>query len=1414
MALAELAVKRPIATVVLLCFVVLLGGVSVTMIPVDLLPKLEIPMVVVSTSYSGAGAPEVETMVTRPIEQAVSAVANVTRVRSVSAEGSSIVVAEFTWGTNMESALRDTRDKVDLVVPFLPSEADKPLIIKADPSLMPVMRVGFAGSHDLLELTRLAKDVVQPALERVDGVAMVNVEGGVKEEVEVVVDPARLTGYGISLSQVSQTLRFENLNIAGGSVELASKKAYVRSVAEFQTVEDIGAIILPTRASGQSGGAVFLRDIAQIRRGYKQPDQLVRIDGQPSVVLSVQKQTGANTVQVTRQVRRALDQLSSQLPAGIKLVVLEDQARFIESAVTETFNTAWQGGLLAALVLLLFLQSLTSTLIIAVSMPVSIVATFFFMYASGITMNLLSIGGLALGVGMLVDNSIVVLESVFRHQLMGKPMGRAALDGSREVGSAVLGSTLTTVVVFLPILFIKGFAAELFRELGLTVSFALAMSLAGAMTVIPLGSARLDLRPSERPAAQKVRAWLSALEERYRLLLQAAISKRVLTILAAIALMSAGVLSLSLVGFEFLPQIDQRLVGVDIRLPEGASLERTASVVRELESELLSRADIDMVLAVEGGAATSGRLSSRSSTNMGSLTVRLKEGATTSTQHLVEQLRQRASRIPGATISVNMKGGIAGSEYVFGKPISLQFKGDDTSVLAELSRDAASRISKVPGTREITTSVGEGTPELRVRVDRRRAAAFGLSSAQVGTAIKAALEGDVATRYRVGGKELDVRVRFPQEYCLNPHDLEYLPLVVPTSDSPVPLRALATLEHGVGPLSIERENQVRTVSVTAEIYGRTLGDVSRDVKEAITSMKLPQGYSVEVSGATSMMVESFKELSKAMVLAVVLVYMVMAAQFESLTMPLVIMLTVPFAISGVFIALALTRISLSIPSMIGIITLAGVVVNNGIVLLDYTMQLRREGMARENALVTAAATRLRPVLMTTTTTVLGLIPMAIPAGRGHEIRVPIAVTLIGGLTLSTILTLVVVPVFYLILDDFTRTLTLRRSSPKLKGVAGATAIFLAVTLVFSRPQTARASMSLHFSTMDEAVNYALAHNPSISAAKYKKDAAEAYLNFLDNALEQCQDDAARGQLLALAEAAERTRNLADKWLQAIRESISFGAKQAYLGCLQAQSAAELAKLGVELAERQFSATSTMASVGAATQKDVYSAQLQLVQAQEALARAESALRSAKLVMAELLGTPPDTSLQIEEESIHFERVGLSADQLAEAASTAKANRYEVFAARQSQGSEANPLEGNSSILASLPPDLVASFLQNYSSLASTAADWEVKAAEFKVMHEVYAAYEELLTAQARYDCALQGVFEAEEALRAARVKLAHGAASPLEVKAAEYAAARARFEKERALYSWYASKLKYSYVQGNGFSLPANSSTTGEAMSR
>jgi len=1020
--LPQLAVRRPVATTVVVCLLVLLGIVSLFRIPVDLLPKLEIPMVVVSTKYSGAGPREVETMVTKPIEEAVSAVANVSKVRSVSSEGRSLVVAEFSWGTNMDVAVQDVRDKVELVSSFLPSGADKPLIIRADPSLMPVVRVGFSGSEDLTALTRLAEDVVKPALERLDGVAKVEVEGGVEEEIQVLVDPARLQGYGIPLSQVVQALRFDNLNLPGGSVEVAGKKASVRSVAEFARVEDVGEVILPT----QAGTAIFLRDVAEVRQGQRDPEEIVRLDGRPSVTLAVQKQSGANTVQVSRAVRAALARTSAQMPPGVRLVVLEDQAEFIERSIRNTVDNAWQGGLLAALVLLAFLQSFPSTLVIAVSMPVSIIATFFFMYSAGVGLNMMSLGGLALGVGMLVDNSIVVLESISRHRASGKPPEQAAVDGAREVGTAISASTFTTIVVFLPILFIKGFAAELFRELGLTVSFALLMSLAVALTVIPMAASRTDLRASSSPLATGIRSRLEALNASYRRLLSWALGNRKKVVAVAIGSMVVAAAVFPAVGFEFIPEVDQRRVRVQVEAPEGTPLARTDQLVAEVEKVLLGLPERESVLASTGGAGGVGTFGVSAAGNQGSLALKLKDSGRP-TREVVEDLRRRLSEIPGAKIRVSVEGGIAGSEQLFGAPVSVELRGDDLETLTKLADEVARKVEQVPGTREVEKSTGEGVPEVRVKVDRPRAAAFGLGPAQVGSTVKTAVEGEVATRYKVAGRELDVRVRLKEPYRRSLEDLEYLP-VASYGGAPVPLRAVASVEESTGPVSIERQNQTRTVRVDAKIAGRTLGAVTTDVQRAVSSVRLPPGYSVRVGGEAEQMREAFGTLGWALLLSIVLVYMVMAVQFESLALPLVIMGAVPFSFVGVVLALFLTGKSISTPALIGIITLGGIVVNNAIVLLDYTEQLRRQGMPRDQAVVEAGATRLRPVLMTTTTTVLGLLPMALGLGRGAEIRSPIAIVLIGGLTMSTMLTLLVVPVFYTLMDDFLSTRTIRRSA--------------------------------------------------------------------------------------------------------------------------------------------------------------------------------------------------------------------------------------------------------------------------------------------------------------------------------------------------------------------------------------------------
>ncbi|HHY94832.1 MAG TPA: TolC family protein, partial [Firmicutes bacterium] len=1375
--------------------------------PVDLLPNLEIPIVAVSTRYEGAGPQEVENLVTRPLEGAVGAVANVQRVRSVSQDGSSLVIAEFAWGTNVDLAVQDVRDKVDLAAPFLPSGTDKPLVVKADPSLMPVVRIAFASSADLPTLTRLAEDVVKPALERLEGVAMVSIEGGAEEEIQVLVDPNRLQGYGVSLPQVTQALRFENLNLPGGAVEEAGRRALVRCTAEFASLDDVGAVLVPAR-----GGAVALRDVAEIRQGSREPHQLVRLNGHPSVMVSVQKQSGANTVQVSRAVRKALVELSRQLPPGVQLETVEDQAVFVEQSIGDTVNNAWQGAVLAALVLLVFLQSFAATGVIAVSMPVSIIATFLFMYAAHVGLNMMSLGGLALGVGMLVDNSIVVLESIFRHRSAGEPPLQAAVTGTSEVGAAITASTLTTLAVFLPILFVKGFAAELFRELGLTVSFALLMSLFVAMTVLPLAASRANLEPSAHPLAGRVRRQVDRLNTGYRRLLGWAVGHRKQVLgLALASVVVAGLLS-PLVGSEFLPPMDLRQVRVSIEMPEGTPLARTDEVVARVEKSLLARGDVQRVLVSTGEAAGMGGMSSGGTANRGELVLRLKDHAPP-TGRVVEQLRREVADIAGADIKVTMDSGMMGSEQIFGTPIAVELRGDDLQVLQGLAEEVARRVGQVPGTREVEVSTGRGVPELRVHVDRTRAAAYGLSAAQIGSMVKAAVEGEVATRYKVAGRELDVRVRFPEPYRRAPEDVEYLALVSPTAGA-VPLRAVATLERAVGPVAVERDDQERVVSVTARVVGRTLGQVSTDVQRAVSAIDLPPGYTVDFGGETQQMTEAFGTLGWSLLLAIVLVYMVMAVQFESLSVPLVIMGTVPLAFVGVIIALVLARKTLSIPTLVGVITLVGIVVNNAIVLVDYTGQLRQRGMSRLEAVLEAGVVRLRPVLMTTTTTVLGLLPMALGLGKGSEIRSPIAVTLIGGLTFSTMLTLVVIPVLYLLMDDFLSWVARRRI--RVARATGALVLCLAlgfVVLTFPAPARA-ADDSLRFD-LEEAVSYALAHNPQVRASESRMDMARytmweaqrttALLQQPPPTSPQTYESAKMTQLVPLQ--AQIGHELALQAWKATQATITTAVKLAYFGCLQADAAVEAATAGLQAAEKQYEATSIKIAKGFAADKDLLSAESRREQARGSLATVERYRQLAFYGLCNLLGLPPDTDVRFEEEEFPYKAFTLTAEELAQKASRAEDRRYEVFSARK----QVEIKEKEYDLTIDYPPDSPHPEMIALASLY--AAQDDLKAAELRVRNEVYQAYQELQNAATAYEMAELSGKDAGEGLRLARVSYNLGAASRVDVEVAELMLAQAQANLRRSLYAWQAAREKFEHSYGYGFSLGSSSPTPATSMS-
>jgi HAE1 family hydrophobic/amphiphilic exporter-1 len=1000
--------------------IVVLGTVSFVRLPVDLFPELSLPMAVVWTEYSGAGPEEVENMVTRPIEEVISSLGNLKGVTSQSSAGSSVVMVNFDWNTNMDFAALDMRESIDMIRGFLPDEASRPVIFRFDPSLMPILQVGMRGDMDRSALTSLAGDVVKNRLERIDGVAVVNVEGGLVSEVEVLVDLQRLNSCGVPLTQLQQALMMENLNFVGGQFASGGRQYQVRTLGQFRSLEEMGGIIV----GADKGGPVYLRDLAELHLDYKNKQIITRMNGEPVVSLNIRKQSDANTVRVATAVHAELNKMERDLPGNIHFKVAVDQSEYIGRSISSLISVVLIGAVLAVLVLFLFLGSLSSTLIISTAIPISVIAAFALMYFRNMTMNIVTLGGMALGVGMMVDNAIVILENIFRYRKLGEKPAEAALIGSGEVSGAITAATLTTLVVFLPIIFVQGLAAIIFESLAWTVAFALVASLVVALTVIPVLSARTlmleqTFKQSFLSSPLKVtQGFLQKVYLFYGRTLEWSLRRRWLVVAIVFGTLLASLPLVPLIGFEFLPQEDSGMIFIDLELPVGSSLEETDMVAREIEMQLAANfPQVETVFSFigSGGGFLDAAMTERA---LIYLTLVPQGERKITTREVAERVREELALIPGADITVTAQDITMGGMSMENSPVNIAVKGDDLVVLQELTEEITRAVKAVEGTRDVSSSFDQGRPEIQVRLQRDRAAALGVSTQQVASLIRASLEGQVITRYRVGGNEYDVRVKGSD--TLKVEDigtLKMLPLVTPAGNH-APLGQVAEVSVGVGPRSITRENQVRSAYVRGGIWGRDIGSIMRDVHEKVDSMELPLGYTVSYGGEIADIEDSFSSLAFALLLAIPLVYMIMAAQFESLLFPFIIMFSLPQAFTGVLLSLVLTGKALSVPSLLGVIMLSGIVVNNGIVLVDYINTLRARDYSRDEAIREAGPVRLRPILMTTLTTILGMLPLALGLGEGSEMQAPMAIVIIGGLSVSTLVTLIFVPVMYSLLDDF------------------------------------------------------------------------------------------------------------------------------------------------------------------------------------------------------------------------------------------------------------------------------------------------------------------------------------------------------------------------------------------------------------
>ncbi len=1025
MNLPEFSVNKRVTITMLIAIVMVLGGIAFSRLGLDLLPDIDYPVVSVLTQYAGVSSEDIENLITRPVEEAVSTVNRVKSVNSFSQEGVSVVMVEFEWGTNLDFAAQDIRDGIGLIRDYLPEDAAEPLVVKFDMSMMPVMLYGVTSEDmNTLQLRRLLKDVVKGRIERQEGVASLRLMGGLEREIQVRVDASKLEARALSLDQVVGALRFGNLNLPAGHITKGYTEFLVRSMGEYQHVSEIENTIVGM-APG-AGTPIYLKDVAEVADAHQDVRSYGRTQKLDSIILMVSKQSGANTLQVGNKVRKELEEIERILPSDVHFHLFFDQSEIIRNITSRTGGNAVVGGVLAVLMIFFFLRNWRPTFTIAVAIPLSIIATFIAMYFAGYTLNLMTLAGLALGVGMLVDNAVVVIENIFRHLEEGADRITAAKEGAREVAKAITASTLTTMTVFLPMIFATGIAGKLSRGLALTIAFALFASLFVALTLVPMLASVMFKRQRTAPGGADQKRFgegqFEGIKERYQKVLRWSLSHRktVLGITAALFLISLGLIPI--VGTEFMPSSDQPFVVLNVEMPVGTSLEETNRLVGEIEDILIAQEGV-LTVGAFGGLSEASKMdvafgSVDAGIHVGQLNARLmdKKDRKRSDAAIMDAVRAQLPEVEGVKIefmdmSEQMMGGGAGA------PVEIKIFGKDLAALKEISERIVRKIEGIEGLRDLDTSLRAGKPELRIRIDQEKAGRVGLSVGQVAGTIQTAMQGKIAGQLRSGGDEFNIRVRFREGDRTAIEDIENLGVHSPLGVL-IPLKQLARLEYGEGPVKLDREDQSRRVSVTANVFGRDMGSIMADVRSAVEPMVkgFPSGYFVEFGGEYKQMMETFVSLGAAFLLAILLVYMVMAASFESFTHPLVIMFTMPLALIGVVLMLLITGKTISLVSSFGLIILVGIVVNNGIVLIDYTNQLRKRGVEQHEALIQAGATRLRPILITSGTTILGMIPMALSTSEGAEMRSPIALTVIGGLLAATVLTPVIIPVVYSVVD--------------------------------------------------------------------------------------------------------------------------------------------------------------------------------------------------------------------------------------------------------------------------------------------------------------------------------------------------------------------------------------------------------------
>jgi HAE1 family hydrophobic/amphiphilic exporter-1 len=1003
----------------LIAIIVLFGSISLSRLGLDMMPDLEFPMLTVATAYPGAAAEDVEQLVTRPIESVVSSIKGIEKITSTSAEGLSTVMVEFKWGSNLDFAGQDIRESISRIRRMLPDNIIDPMVMKFDMSQMPVLMYGISGMNSPMELQKYFEDAIVPRIERVDGVASMMVMGAPAREINVFLNKTRLDQYRIGPDAVMGVLGASNTNVSGGHVTAGHQEYMVRVMGEFTSIDDISNTIITT----VNGSPIRIRDVAHVEDTQRERRGFMRLNGKDGVVMMVMKQSGTNTLSTVKGIRAALEELRPFMPADIQYMTIFDQGEMIENVTGNTAKTAVTGGFIAVIVLWLFLRNWRPTVIITLAIPISIVTTFIGLYLFGYTLNIITLGGFALVVGMLIDNAVVVIENIYRHLEDGSHRNEAAINGASEVGLAIAASTFTTVAVFVPLTLAGGFAGKISQPLAITICLGLCASLLVATTIVPMfASVLFKKRKSKNPEAEvKGGKIFTLVQTNYEKAVTWVLNHRAITMLVTLVLFALTIGGFAIVGGEFMADGDNGMGTMTVKLPVGTNAEETNRLVSTIEERFLATPEVRSVAAMVGRLSEeSGR--SSNDVNEAQIFFRLTslDERTRSMDEITGEWRKALPELHDVVIEIGSGGMMGGSA----NPIELKFFGTDITALKAYADSAKAIMERMEGLHDIQVSMREGKPELRIIPDRDRASMMGFTMAEIGMGLRYANFGQVVSTFKEAGEEYDIRIRLDESDRATRDNVTSIPVVSRTGVV-TQVGNLGEISYVRGPTEINRENRVRVITVSAKIDGRdvqsAMARVQAEMKEIETS--LPHGYFIEYGGSFEDMQKTFKDLILALVIAIVLIYMVMAAQFESFTQPFIVMFTVPLAFIGVVIGLMVMGHPLSVPAFLGVIILVGIVLNNGIVMIDYVNQLRAKGLPIKEALIKGATIRLRPILITSVSTIFALMPMTFSGGQGAEMYGPMGAVTMFGLTTSMFLTLLVLPVIYSIVDGVAHGIT-------------------------------------------------------------------------------------------------------------------------------------------------------------------------------------------------------------------------------------------------------------------------------------------------------------------------------------------------------------------------------------------------------